>query len=276
MKQVYVDDTKIKKAVKTEEDVEGLQNDLEQLYEWAKQNNMVFNGTKFQVIRYGHDEDLKNNTEYFTEGTNNIIERSETLRDLGVILSDDATFKDHIEHVVKKVRQKTGWVLRTFYSRRMSIMKTLFKSLIVPHVDYCSQLWMPIKSTQIQIIEKLQKDFFKKIPEMRDLDYWEQLKHMKMLSLQRRLERYRIIYIWKILEGLVPNCGVQVSQELGRSGRKCLIPSLNTKSKQSVQTLKEQTFQVNGPQLFNTLPSSVRNTTKCSVDEFKMKLDKYL
>ena len=59
-----------------------------------------------QVIRYGHDEDLKNNTEYFTEGTNNIIERSETLRDLGVILSDDATFKDHIEHVVKKVRQK--------------------------------------------------------------------------------------------------------------------------------------------------------------------------
>ena len=161
MKQVYVDDTKIKKAVKTEEDVEDLQNDLEQLYEWAKQNNMVFNGTKFQLIRYGHDEDLKNNTEYFTEGTNNIIERSETLRDLGVILSDDATFKDHIEHVVKKVRQKTGWVLRTFYSRRMSIMKTLFKSLIVPQVDYCSQLWMPIKPTQIQTIEKLQKDFFK-------------------------------------------------------------------------------------------------------------------
>ena len=154
-------------------------------------------------------------------------------------------------------------------------MKTLFKSLIVPHVDYCSQLWMP-KSTQIQIIEKLQKDFFKKIPEMRDLDYWEQLKHMKMLSLQRRLERYRIIYIWKILEGLVPNCGVQVSPELGRSGRKCLIPSLNTKSKQSVQTIKEQTFQVNGPQLFNTLPSSVGNTTKCSVNEFKMKLDKFL
>ena len=65
--------------------MEDLQNDLEQLYEWAKQNNMVFNGTKFQVIIYGHDEDLKNNIEYFTEGTNNTIERSETLRDLGVI-----------------------------------------------------------------------------------------------------------------------------------------------------------------------------------------------
>ena len=68
---------------------------------------MVFNGTQFQVIRYGDDEDLKNNTEYCTKGTNDIIDRYETLRDLGVILSDDATFNEHVQHVVKKVRQKT-------------------------------------------------------------------------------------------------------------------------------------------------------------------------
>ena len=276
LKQVYVDDTKIKKGIKSEKDIEDLQDDLEKLYDWAEKNNMVFNGTKFQVIRYGDDEDLKNSTEYFTEGTSDIIERSETLRDLGVILSDDATFNEHVQHVVKKVRQKTGWVLRTFYSRRQDIMKTLFKSLIAPHVDYCSQLWMPIKPTQVQTIEKLQKDFFRKIPAIRDLNYWEQLQNMKMLSLQRRLERYRIIYIWKTLEGLVPNCGISVSQEIGRHGRKCHIPSINKKAKLSVKTLREQTFQVHGPQLFNALPNSVRNTTKCSVDDFKMKLDKFL
>ena len=44
---------------------------------------MVFNGTKFQVIRYGHDENLKNDTIYFTDDTKNIIERFEILRDLG-------------------------------------------------------------------------------------------------------------------------------------------------------------------------------------------------
>ena len=86
-----MDDTKIKKGVTSEEDVEVLQDDLEKLYSWAQENNMVFNGTKFQVIRYGHNEDLRNSTEYFTEGKKFIFERSETLRDLGVILSDDAT-----------------------------------------------------------------------------------------------------------------------------------------------------------------------------------------
>jgi hypothetical protein len=115
--------------------------------------------------------------------------------------------------VVKKVRQKTGWFFRTFHSRRQDLMKTLFKSLIVPLVDYCSQLWMPIKPRQIQTIEKLQKNFFNKIPAIRGLNYSEQLQKIKMLSLQRRQERYRILYTGKTPEGLVPNYGISVSQE---------------------------------------------------------------
>ena len=167
-KKIYVDDTKIIKGIKNEEDVEELQKDLDKLYNWAKENNMVFNGSKFQLMRYGSDENIKNYTLYFTGETNKIIERFDNLRDLGVILSDDGSFDDHIIKVGKKVRQKMGWVMRTFYSRRQDLMKTLYKSLIVPHVDYCSQLWMPIKSTSIQTIEKLQKDFFNRIPAIKE------------------------------------------------------------------------------------------------------------
>ena len=169
-KKIYVDDTKIKKGIKDEKDVEELQVDLDKLYSWAKENNMVFNGSKFQLMRYGIDEDLKNDTTYFTEETTEIIERYENLRDLGVTLSDDASFDDHLTKVVKKTRQKMGWVMRTFYSRRQDLMKTLYKTLIVPNVDYCSQLWMPIKATSIQTIEKLQKRFFNRIPAIRELN----------------------------------------------------------------------------------------------------------
>ena len=44
----------------------------------------------------------------------------------------------------------------------------------------------------------------------------------------------------------------------------------------SVGTLKEQTFQVNGPRLWNTIPNKIRNKTQCSMDEFKMDLDVFL
>ena len=192
-KKVYVDDTKLIKAVKNEDDVQELQDELDKLYKWAEDNNMKFNGKKFQVVRYGKDENLKDETLYFTENTEHIVERQEVVRDLGVLMSDDATFRDQIEKVARKVRQKTGWVLRTFYSRKPLLMKTLFKTLIVPHIDYCSQLWMPVKPTEILKVEKLQKDFLNRIPALRGNNYWQKLQILKMISLQRRQERCRII-----------------------------------------------------------------------------------
>ena len=131
---VYVDDTKIKQKVKNEEDVELLQKELEKLDEWAKANNMEFNGKKFQVVRYGQNEELKNNTEYFSGAYEEIIERFETIRDLGVQLSDDASFNEQIENVCKTARQKSGWI----YCRRPNFLKQMFKSLVQPHIDYCS------------------------------------------------------------------------------------------------------------------------------------------
>ena len=153
-------------------------------------------------------------------------------------------------------------------------MKQIFKSLILPHLDYCSQLWMPVDTKGIYKMEKLQRDFLKKIPEKRDLNYWEALSKLKMLSIQRRMERYRIIYSWKILEGLAPNCGLSEIKDSSNSrlGRKIFSDSHKLKGSKLIK----QSFQTNGPQLFNTLPKSIRNLTKCSVDEFKSQLDQYL
>ena len=99
-------------------------------------------------------------------------------------------------------------------------------------------LWMPIKSTKLQAIEKLQKDFLNRIPSLRDINYWEKLKYMKFISLQRRLERHRIICTWKAMDGIVPNCGIEIKLECSRVGRKCKIPGIRKQAKKSIQTLR--------------------------------------
>ena len=81
---VYVDDTKLKQKVKTEENVEMMQIELQKLYIWGKKNKSEFNSTKFQMIRYGRNTEVKENTEYFTGDFEEIIERFCSLRDLGV------------------------------------------------------------------------------------------------------------------------------------------------------------------------------------------------
>ena len=173
-------------------------------------------------------------------------------------MSDDASFSEHIAKVCKVVNKKCGWILRTFVCRKTFFMKLLWKSLVQPNIDYCSQLWMPYKSGEIEKIENLQKQFTKRIPEVQTLNYWERLKSLKMLSQERRMERYRILYTWKILEGKSPNCGINFKYH-ERLGRLCEVPQIISNSKKSIQTLRENSYQVNGPRLFNCLPKQIRN-----------------
>ena len=273
--KVFVDDAKIKEAIEDEEGAEKLQQSLDRLYEWELENKMKFNGSKFQLLRYGNNEEIKNNTIYFTTNMEEVIDQFSSLRDLGVIMSDSARFDDHIEKVATTVRRKIGWVMRTFYTRRVDILTELWKSLIQCHIDYCSQLYMPGHALGMQKIEKLFYDFTSRIPEVRHDHYWKRLQRLNMYSQERRMERYRIIYVWKILAGVVPNCGVELAKPNERLGRKCKVPKLVQHGRQAIQTLREQGFQVNGVRLFNCLPKSLRNMETYQED-FKAELDKFL
>ena len=84
-------------------------------------------------------------------------------------------------------------------------MIPLFKTLVLPILEYCSLLTLPYKKEDINKIEAIQRHFTAKIDGMQNLDYWERLKALNLYSLERRRERYTIIYVWKILEGLVHN-----------------------------------------------------------------------
>ena len=105
------------------------------------------------------------------------------------------------------------------------------------------------------------------------MSYWERLKFLKMYSQERRMERYRAIYVWKILEGCVPNCGLLETYS-ERRGREVAIPAIRGRGK--LQTIREGSFTIHGSKVFNSLPKEIRNLSRISVDDFKSKLDKYL
>ena len=94
-------------------------------------------------------------------------------------LSDTAKLDKQIKNVAKKTRQKAGWILRTFQNRNLYFIKSMYKTLVVPHVGYRSQLWMPKKSTGILTIEQLQQTFMNRIPALKQLDYWQKLNKLR-------------------------------------------------------------------------------------------------
>ena len=119
----------------------------------------------------------------------------------------------------------------------------------------------------MESIEKLLYDFSARIPEIREENYWKRVAMLKMYSQERRMERYRVIYVWKILENYAPNCGVKLAKENPRLGRKCQVPSLLPQGRMSIQTLREQSFQTNGVRLFNSIPKEI-SEIRIHQDEF--------
>ena len=83
-----------------------------------------------------------------------------------------------------------------------------------------------------------------------------------------------LVYIWKVLEEIVPNCGLETQNESEMLGRTCTVPKLKGTTK--TKNLRDNSFQSLGPKLFNALPKELRNITKVTVDDFKQELDNYL
>lgn len=270
----FADDTRVLRPIKECRDVVALQSDLETIYTWQEANNMEFNSSKFETLRYGKNLQIKRDTGYKTpSGTP--IEVKNSVRDLGITMSSDCSFKTHIVNLCAKVRSLTGWILRTFIARDKETMKVLWSSLVRPHLDYCSQLYAPQKIGEMTLLENLQRSFTAQIDGMGSLDYWERLTALGWLSVERRFDRYRMIYTWKALEGVVPDFGVSC-YNTHRNGRMCRVPSINTKASQHSQSLMEGSLRVCGPRLFNSIPAATRALTGCQLPTFKSALDDFL
>ena len=239
----FADDTRIYKEIKNLQDVKDLQKDLHKIYKWSEENNLSLNGEKFEHMRYGTNKGGDLGPPYLTPDGQNISEK-ESVRDLGVILSNNAKFEKHIAKKVKTARAMSAWILRTFTAARdEDTMLTLYKAYVRSHLEYCCQLWNPFLIKDISLIESVQQAFTKRIRNLENLNYWQRLEKLKLYSLQRRRERYLTIHTWKILNGKALNVVTSISEGIryksssinSRLGRTCVVPTLTQTASVAIQ-----------------------------------------
>ena len=277
----FADDTRVSKQISCLEDCALLQADLHFVIEWAHRNNMKLHEQKFELLNHMHNS--KNSSSefpFFVECLLYKVSGDETLypvehvRDLGVIVSSDLSWSRHISNMVIKARSTLSWVFSVFKTRDRTVMITLYKSLVRSLIEYCCPLWDPTKVTEIQMLEGVQRTFTSRIGGLNDMNYWERLAHLNLMSLQRRRERYTILMMWKILHKVVPNCCKIEFIETLRHGTKAVIPSLSKCSSPRNQTLYDSSFAVRGPKLWNKVPVAIK--AEKTFDGFKVSLSKFL
>ena len=133
----FANDSKVTMPINNEEETLKLQSSLESIYEWENNNNMRFNVSKFNVIKFGQNLDMKNDYNYYGPELKEIMLDNDEVRDLGVIISPDGLYKTHISKTILKINQRVGYLLRTFKNRSKYFMKWAWKTYLQPLADYC-------------------------------------------------------------------------------------------------------------------------------------------
>ena len=168
--------------------------DLNVIYKWAEDNMMKFNKKKFEQMSWGDTNGIDISPYKTPSGED--IQYKKKVKDLGVVTSDNISFREHINSIVTACKIKQGIIHKKFRTRMVEPMMKLFKSYIRSKIDYCCIVWSPWCQNDIDRVEWIQKSFTSKIEGVEALNYNQRLKKLKLYSLERSCERFMIINAW--------------------------------------------------------------------------------
>jgi len=107
----------------------------------------------------------------------------------------------HCRDSYSKANRMLGMISRTIAYRHPTVLLNLYKSLVRPHVDYCSSVWNPYYVKDIELLERVQHRFTRLFSELRNLPYDDRLRQLGLWSLQKRRNRTDLIELFKLVKG---------------------------------------------------------------------------
>ena len=155
---MYADDTNLTYASNDHEELfSSLTRDLGNLNQWLDSNRLslnvvktkcLFTGTRHKISLLPSDPDIS------LDG--HPIERVDSYKCLGLQVDESLSWGPHISEVNQKVARGLAALRRRTPLCPQPVLITIYKSLILPHFDYCSALLGGIGAGLSNKLEKLQ------------------------------------------------------------------------------------------------------------------------
>ena len=130
--KLHADDVLIYNIIKTEEDCEKLQNDLNILNEWAMTWKMFFNPTKCEFLRVTNKKNIIN-FQYFIQSTS--IREVQQAKYLGVTINNNLSWSDHITNISNKANSVVRFLRHNFNQCPTKTKSALYLSLVRPILE---------------------------------------------------------------------------------------------------------------------------------------------
>ena len=200
--RLFADDTALYLSLNKQTQSTSLQQDLDHLQVWEREWDMEFNPGKCQVVRVSRARRPIPSV-YHLHGQ--VLEVVDHAKYLGVDISANLKWNEHIDNICKKATRSLGFVKRNIRTHHPKVREAAYKTLVRPQLEYASSAWDPHTIDHTHKIEMIQRraarwvlrDYspLSSVSTMLDRLEWQTLEHRRSCA--------RLTLFYKIVHHLV-------------------------------------------------------------------------
>ena len=140
--RLFADDCVLYRNIETPTDCQILQDDLNSLAQWEADRQMKFNVAKCHSMRVTqHPPDKHIQFDYTLHQQR--LEQVQSAKYLGITISDDLDWGQHISEISSKATKTLGFLLRNLAFAPRHTKEVAYKTLVHPKLEYAAPIWHP-------------------------------------------------------------------------------------------------------------------------------------
>ena len=195
---LFADDVKIFAALngRSNEAKLLLQESLDNVMSWASDWQLNISYTKSFCIRFGRED-----IDGYSLGHHHLTAK-DACSDLGVLFTRNVRFKDHCVSIACKPLRIINILFRSFTVGNCNAIVRAYCVYVRPILEYCSPVWSPVYVTDIDLIERVQRYFTRRLYHRLSYEpssYLNRLKRLGLDPLELRRLRLDLLTCYKIV-----------------------------------------------------------------------------
>uniref|UniRef100_A0A147BD87 Putative endonuclease/reverse transcript n=1 Tax=Ixodes ricinus TaxID=34613 RepID=A0A147BD87_IXORI len=151
--RLFADDCVVYNKVTCMHDHNQLQDDLLKINQWCNTWLMSLNKSKCKLIRFTRKKSILYH-QYFLDS--DLIETVSMYKYLGVRLTSDLSWNNHIEAIHADSSRTLGFIRRNLRSAPPLVRKMAYDTFTKPKLEYAASIWSPHQAYLINHLEAVQ------------------------------------------------------------------------------------------------------------------------
>ena len=199
----YADDIALYRSIRSPADYLILQADITAIVTCVKEEkHLNFNVNKCYLMLISRKRSHSITPPPLFIKTDTAVEQVDSVKHLGVLLTSDLTWTEHISRICNKTRKLIGLMYRRFHHCHPDLMLRLYKAFIRPHLEYAPQVWDPYPAKDIELLERTQKFALRVCCKDWSASYCDLLECCQVPSLSDRRRIAKMCHLYKIIYGI--------------------------------------------------------------------------